>query len=199
MELHHENRKITIESKVVTALDEFVLDFTSMLEQHTDYVIVSGYVVILFGRARGTEDIDTVTNHMKRSVFLSLYRDLTTNRYYFLNPEDEDGLYEMLETGLGIRIAKEDTIIPNIELKFTKDDFDAYSLNNRLKVVFGVSHVFVSPMELQIPYKLHLGSEKDIEDAVYLWNIFGEKIDIQLLKRFMKALHVKGDSYGIEI
>lgn len=199
MKLHHENRKIIMENKVITALDEFVLNFTTILRQYTDYVIVSGYVAILFGRARGTEDIDTIIKYMDKPVFLSLYQNLTRNRYYFLNPEDADGLYEMLEEGLGIRIAEEDTIIPNIELKFSKDDFDTYSLDNRLTVVMGESSVFVSPMELQIPYKLYLGSDKDIEDAVYFWDIFEEKIDANLLKRFMKALHVEGDSYGIEI
>ena len=35
----------------------------------------------------------------------------------------------MLEEGLGVRIAKEDTIIPNIELKFVKDDFDKYAMD----------------------------------------------------------------------
>lgn len=168
MKLHHENRKIVIKDKVITALDEFVLDFTRILKKYTDYVVVSGYVVILFGRARGTEDIDTIIKYMDKSAFLSFYQDLTKNRYYFLNPEDADGLYEMLEDGLGIRAAREDTIIPNVELKFDKDDFDRYSIENRVTVFIDQSHVCVSPVELQIPYKLYLRSDKDIEDAVYL-------------------------------
>jgi hypothetical protein len=199
MELNYEDKKIIMENKVVTALDEFVLDFTSILGKYTDYVIVSGYVVILFGRARGTEDIDTIINSIEKPVFDSLYQVLTQKGYFFLNPEDVHGLYEMLEEGLGIRIAKEDTIIPNIELKVSKDRFDTYSLDNKLTVVMGENHVFVSPLELQIPYKLYLGSDKDIEDAVYLWDLFAEKIDKHLLKRFMKALHVTGDLYGIKI
>ena len=57
MELTYEQRKIVIAGKIMTALDEFVLDFLKILEKYTDYVIVSGYVVVLFGRARGTEDV----------------------------------------------------------------------------------------------------------------------------------------------
>ena len=91
---------------------------------------------------------------------------------YFLNPEDVSGLYEMLEEGLRVRIAKEDTIIPNIELKFVKDDFDNYAIDNRLEVVLGEKHLFISPIELQIPYKLYLGGDKDIEDAMYLLGHF---------------------------
>jgi len=199
MELKYVKGGIVIENKVFTALDEFVLDFMKLLEEYADYVIVSGYVVILFGRARGTEDIDTIIRYMDKDTFSSFYQKLSSESYYFLNPEDVKGLYEMLEEGLGVRIAKEDTIIPNIELKFVKDDFDRYSIDNRLEVVIGEKHLFISPIELQIPYKLYLGSDKDIEDAVYLWDIFKEKIDINLLEKFMKALGVRGEHYGIEV
>jgi len=48
MELKYEQGKIKIENKVFTALDEFVSDFMKLLEGYTDYVIVSGYVVILY-------------------------------------------------------------------------------------------------------------------------------------------------------
>lgn len=197
MELHRENDQITIEDKVINAIDTFVLDFTSILRQYTEYVIVSGYVVILFGRARGTEDIDTLLKYLDKPRFLSLYNDLVENGYYFLNPEDEHGLYEMLQDGLGIRAAREHTIIPNIEMKFAKDDYDRYALDNRLDVAFGGSHVFVSPIELQIPYKLYLGSRKDIEDAVYLWDLFKENLDMTLLNRFTGNLQVRGALYGI--
>jgi hypothetical protein len=131
MELKYEHGKIAIENKVFSTLDRFVSDFTKLLEGYVDYVIVSGYVVILFGRARGTEDIDTIIRYIDEDMFASFYQCLSREGYYFLNPEDVTGLYEMLEEGLGVRIAKEDTIIPNIELKFVKDDFDRYSIDNR--------------------------------------------------------------------
>jgi len=98
-----------------------------------------------------------------------------------------------------VRIAKEDTIIPNIELKFVKDDFDNYAIDNRLEVVLGEKHLFISPIELQIPYKLYLGGDKDIEDAIYLWDIFRGKIEVNRLRDFMNALNVRGEEYGIEV
>lgn len=199
MELKYEDGEIIIENKVITAIDELVFDFTRILENHMSYVIVSGYVGILFGRARGTEDIDTIIKYIDKSLFDSLYQDLREEGYYFLNPEDVYGLYEMLEEGLAVRIAKEDTIIPNIELKFVKDDFDKYTIDNRLKVAMNKKNVFISPIELQIPYKLYLGSEKDIEDAVYLWDIFKERVNNDLLRKFMEELNVNGERYGIEV
>ena len=41
-----------VSEKYLTLLDRFVLDFIRVLEQETPYVIVSGYVAILFGRSR---------------------------------------------------------------------------------------------------------------------------------------------------
>ena len=42
----------------LSELDKLVLAFVRILEKHVPYVLVSGYVAILFGRARGTEDVD---------------------------------------------------------------------------------------------------------------------------------------------
>ena len=44
--------------KEINELDRFVLNFVKILQKHTDYVIVSGYVAILLGRDMATDDID---------------------------------------------------------------------------------------------------------------------------------------------
>ena len=46
--------------KEINELDELVFKFVKILETYTSYVIVSGYVAILLGRDRGTEDIDII-------------------------------------------------------------------------------------------------------------------------------------------
>jgi hypothetical protein len=197
MDITIKKEKIFMENKVISELDEFVLDFIHVLEQYTEYVIVSGYVCILFGRARGTEDIDILIPSITEKKFSMLYEGLMKKEYFILNPEDEHGLYRMLEDGLGIRIAEKDTIIPNIELKFIKDNFDRFSFKNKLEVLFNSLSLFISPFELQIPYKLYLGSNKDIEDAVYLWDLVKNHVDEDLLEEFMETFQVRGDLYGI--
>ena len=190
---------IVIENKVINALDEFVLKFVSILKEFTDYVIVSGYIAILFGRSRGTEDIDTIIRPIDFDKFKSFYLKLGQSGYYVINPGNLNDLYEMLEEGLRIRIAIEGTVIPNIELKFVRDDFERFAIENRIMVVLNNEQLHISPMELQIPYKLYLGSDKDIEDAVYLWEIFKDKVDLKLMKNFMDKLGVSGEDYGIEV
>ena len=191
---------ISIKDKVLTDLDEFVFDFLHVLDKYCMYVIISGYLPIFFGRSRGTEDVDVFIDHIDEQTFIRFYNELVKENYYFLNPEDEHGLYEMLTENLGIRAAKKESIIPNIEMKFTKDDIDRFTMENRMEVhVANTNRFFIAPLEVEIPYKLYLGSEKDIEDAVYLWEIFQKYINKKLIHRFMKELYVSCEQYGIKI
>jgi len=48
-------------SRTLSDLDEDVIEFTEVLPAcDVDYVVVSGYVAILTGRSRATEDVDVV-------------------------------------------------------------------------------------------------------------------------------------------
>lgn len=197
MNIDFNKGKIIMEHKVLSDLDRFVLQFIHTLAYYTDYVIVSGYVSILFGRPRGTEDIDILIPSLPEKKFYTLFEELMKKEYFILNPEDSHGLYSMLEDGLGIRIAEKNTIIPNIELKFIKNEFDLFSFKNKLQVIIDSNNLYISPFEVQIPYKLYLGSPKDIEDALYLWDLVKNHVDRELMEEFMETLQVCGDTYGI--
>jgi hypothetical protein len=199
MDIRYSKDTITFSEKHLTLLDQFVLGFIRVLELHTPYVIVSGYVAILFGRSRGTEDVDILVPRLEKKAFVDLHTALLAKGYEFLNAEGADGLYDMLVGRMGIRIARTDQFIPNIELKFLKDDVDQYVLRDRVEVNISDAKVFISPIEIQIAYKLYLGSEKDIEDAIYLFEIFKKDLDQQNLKAWMKKFDVRGDEYGIGI
>jgi len=190
---------ILINGKVVTALDRFVASVTEIIKRYTDYVIVSGYVAILFGRARGTEDIDLFIDYMDKDMFRSFCEEILARGFYFLNSDDVGEIYSMVRDGLAVRIAEKEKIIPNIEMKFKKDDFDRYAMNMAKVVTFEDIQFYISPIELQIAYKLYLESDKDIEDAVYLWVLFEEMPDDDLLRTFMERLHVQGEPYGIKV
>ncbi|MCD4768433.1 MAG: hypothetical protein K8R34_18275, partial [Methanosarcinales archaeon] len=100
---------------MVSKLDLFVIDFIKILEKYTDYVIVSGYVSTLFGRSRGTEDIDIFIEKMDFQTFKQLKDELRQKKYWFLNAKNPLELYAMLNNKLAIRAAIQDTVIQNIE------------------------------------------------------------------------------------
>lgn len=199
MNLQNTPNGIILTNKTLSELDIFVRDFLNVLKAYTDYVIVSGYVTILFGRARGTEDIDIIIDRIDRRTFTIFFNDLIERNYWFLNSDDQNDLFGMLNENLAVRIAKSGEIIPNIELKFAKDYFDNFSLRNSLKVEMDDYELNISPIELQIAYKVYLSGDKDIEDAVYLYEIFKDRINRETLKNFLEEFGMDADSHGIEI
>ena len=106
MDIRYSGNRIQVSDKYLTLLDQFVLDFIRVLEPKTHYVIVSGYVAILFGRSRGTEDVAILISRLAKDTFRELHTALSERGYEFLNAEDADGLYDMLLNRRGIRIAK---------------------------------------------------------------------------------------------
>jgi len=95
MEIQYSKDSIILKNKSLSNVDKFVLEFVDLLKNHFRYVIVSGYVAILFGRSRGTDDIDILIEKTTKSEFFNFVSEIE-DRYDFLNPEDREGLYEML-------------------------------------------------------------------------------------------------------
>jgi hypothetical protein len=80
-----------------------------------------------------------------------------------------------------------------MEFMFPKaQDLDNWVLNNRLEVILNGISLKISPIELQIPYKLFLSSSKDIEDARHLYLIFKDKLDNSLFSQFLIKLDKEG-------
>lgn len=96
MEIVFGEGKIVLTNKQINKLDEFVFKVASIIEKHTKYVIVSGYIPILFGRSRGTEDVDFIISPIPRDKFKALYDDFLKNSFEFINADDPVELFEML-------------------------------------------------------------------------------------------------------
>ncbi|MDP2796085.1 MAG: hypothetical protein Q8N94_01065 [Methanoregula sp.] len=159
MDIQYSPGKIVVSQKYLTLLDQFLLDFIRILEQVTPYVIVSGYVAILFGRSRGTEDVDILVPPLEKETFQKRHDALQEAGFEFLNAEDASSLHDMLTKKMGIRIARKEQFIPNIELKFLKDEVDRLVLRDRLEVSLPDANFFISPIGIQIAYKLYPGSQ----------------------------------------
>lgn len=190
MELTFSKNKISFK-KELSQLDRFVIKFVKMLKKHKiDYVIISGYIAILFGRSRETEDVDFFIEEMGFGKFQGFWNGLM-KEFDCLNAADTKDAYEnYLKERLAIRFALKNTFMPNCEIKFPKTDLNHYSLLNKVIVTVDDFTLNTSQMELQIAYKLYLGSEKDMEDAIHLWQIFKDKIDLQLFIKFANRLGV---------
>lgn len=170
-------------------LDHLAIMFSGILRDlEIAHVFVSGYVAILTGRSRATEDIDVLIERIDANTIEKLVGRL-----------EGEGLWgpamplsrmkAMLEDN--IWIAREDKMVPHLEVKYVTDRFDRASLQNRIPAHIAGTEVPIGPLELQIPYKLWMGSKTDIEDAVHLYALFEESLSMVELKQWISELGVE--------
>lgn len=191
MEIKYSEEEIEFE-KNLNDLDKFTINFCSVLNKlKIKYVVVSGYVSILFGRNRSSEDIDLIIEKISLKKFRELWEKLNKNFECIISENCEDAYKNYFNRGYSLRFSEKGKFVPNIEVKFPKTELDKWTLNNRIKVLVNERLLFISKIEVQIPFKLFLGSEKDIEDARYLYEIFSDKIDRGLMKEFNRKLNIE--------
>lgn len=181
--------------KELSKLDEFVVDVASILDElDVQYVVVSGYVAILAGRSRSTEDVDTVIERLSAAETERLVERLEEAGYWGATTPLED-LHGMLSDDMRVRIAKKGRMTPNFELWFPKNEYDRRALDDPLVADVSGHELNISPPEQQVAYKLFLGTEKDFEDALHLYTVFREQLDTDALERYVEELEVE-DRYA---
>jgi hypothetical protein len=99
-------------------LDELAIAFAEVLDRFdVRYAYVAGYVSILAGRARSTEDVDVVFERIDEPVVVEIVTALDDAGFW--GPAMPlESTYEMLEGGDNIWVAPEDQIMPHLEVKF---------------------------------------------------------------------------------
>ena len=106
-----------------------------------------------------------------------------------------------------IRFFKKGRPTPNIEFKMIKNDLDNYSFENRRQAILKDRILFISPLELQIPYKLllaadgtedELQSDKDIEDARFIYKLYKDNINKEEMFKFIDKLNVRKKARWLE-
>lgn len=182
--------KNTIElEKEINEVDELVFKFVKILEKYTSYVIVSGYVAILLGRDRGTEDIDIIIPKLDKQKLSVIYDSLISDGYWCLNSSDIDDLYQLLISKSSIRFAPEPKVSPNFEIKLSKDSYDDMALKNPIIMKLGREELKTSFLELQVAFKEEvLKSNKDIEDANHIRLVAAGHLNENLINEYKKKL-----------
>lgn len=177
MEYNKERREIK-SCRVLNELDKLVLDFVKILEKHTGYIIISGYVSILLGRTRTTEDVDIFMKKMSFDKFLELYNELNVNGFWCINTDKVNEMYSYLNENLAVRFARENQAVPNFEVKFTKREIDEEAFEDFITVVLEKGKLKISCLERHIAFKkYYLGTDKDLEDAGHIEHTFKGQID----------------------
>lgn len=193
MKLEYSSKKISFK-KELNELDKFTIEFCSILDElKIKYVLISGYVSILFGRNRASEDVDLFMEKIDFSKFKQLWEKLSNSFECITTSNIEDSYNTYISKGIAIRFAKKEQYIPNMEVKFPKTTLDNHVISNRIEVSINKEKLYISPLELQIIFKLFLGkggNEKDLEDARYLFVLFKEHLDKNVLEETFRKLNI---------
>ena len=176
--------------KTLNDIDKFTITFIKILEKHMDYVIVSGYVAILLGRSRSTEDVDIIIPKIDKDKLKLFYEELLKNNYWCLNSSDLEDMWDLLISKHSIRFAIEPEVSPNFELKFSKDSYDQIALKNPVTIIINDEEKLkTSFLELQIAFKEEvLKSNKDMEDAKHLRLVAEGHLNEVLINDYKKLL-----------
>lgn len=174
-------------------LDRLMLEVGDVLDDvGIGYSVVSGYVAVLFGRSRATEDIDVITERFDEGTADELAKRLQEAGYW-APAMPLDDLHETLADDLPVRIAEEGHRVPNVELKFASDESDRISLDNAISVRLGGETLRVGSLEFQIAYKLDMGAQKDYEDALYVHEVAGPSLNRTALEKYVTKLEVEDE------
>ncbi|MBP1987538.1 hypothetical protein [Halolamina salifodinae] len=174
-------------------LDELAMEFSEILyEFDIEHVYVAGYVSILAGRARSTEDVVVLIEKTDETRIERLATRLDEERFWGA-AMPLSSMYEMLSHGDNLWVAPQDQVTPHLEVKFVGDEFDRASLANAITAKIGGHSIPIGPLELQIAYKLYLGAQKDLEDAVHLYTLFEQSLSVARLEEWVRRLGVESE------
>lgn len=187
-----------IVDRAPNGLDSLAFECSSLFSTHgIEHVFVAGYVVVLTGRARATQDIDVIVEPTDEDVLDAVAAELDDRGFWGpAMPLDE--MSSMLPRGDNIWIARDGEMTPHLEVKFASDQFDRASLRNALTARVGDETIPIGPLELQIAYKLYLGTQTDFEDALHLYTLFEESLRTEQLEDWVERLGVETEYERLE-
>ena len=171
-------------------LDEFALKFSKIIKKYTEYIIVSGFVAISSGRTRATEDIDMIIKPVNKETFDKIHENLTENNFVCIQSKSSEEIYiTYLSNFDSVRYVDRDKPLPEMELKFAKDELDNYQLKTKTKLELTGLDLWFSNVNVNIAFKEHLlKSQKDLEDAKHLRIVYREIVSEDEIKKVKKLI-----------
>ena len=173
-------------------LDEFCEKFCSVVEKYCKYIVVSGFVAISSGRTRATEDIDIIIEKLDFQLFKKFHDDLHNNGFVCAQTDNPTEIFDYLRDNQSVRYTKKNSPLPEMEVKFVKDELDLLQIQTRVKLPLTGLQVWFSSVNMNIAFKEGLlKSKKDLKDAEHLRKVYPElvnEVEIKSIKKMLKEI-----------
>jgi hypothetical protein len=175
-------------------LDKFCEQFCKIVEKHTKYIIVSGFVAISSGRTRATEDIDMIIKELDITSFTKLHKELVKEGFVCVQSDSAETTFEYLKEKSPVRYTWKNEPLPEMEIKFAKDLLDEYQIKNKVKLPLTGLDIWFSSINVNIAFKEELlKSDKDMKDAEHLRKVYPELVnegEIEKVKELIKRFRL---------
>lgn len=179
------------EVRDLNILNQFCEEFCNIIEKHCKYIIVPGFVAIASGRTRGTEDIDMITEKVSFEKFNKIFDDLINNNFECIQTLQPKEAYDYLQDNTSIRFVRKNQFLPEMELKFAKDNLDKYQLDTKTKLEITGLDIWFININVNIAFKEELlKSPKDLEDARHLRIVFSEKVNEEEISKVKQLIKI---------
>lgn len=166
---------------------------THLNNNQIGYMITGSIVSSIQGEPRNTHDIDIVVE-LKKENISSLLNDFTSPRYYLSESSINDAIdnkemFNVIDTEEGDKI--------DFWL-FTDDNFDNSRFARKIEIQFQDIKFFISSPEDTLLAKLRWaklsgGSEKQLTDAIRVYEINYRNLDLDYLKQWINKLQIENE------
>ncbi len=90
---------------------------------------------------------------------------------------------------MAIRFARKNEAVPNFEIKFPKTKLDEETFEDSVTVVLKKGIIKISSLERQVAFKRYfLKSDKDVEDAIHIEELFKNKLDYGKINKLKERI-----------
>ena len=182
---------LIIINRELTELDIFLKDFLDILKKYSNYLVVSGFVSISTGRARGTEDIDVLVPILNEEKFKELFNELIKRGFWCYQSDTAQEAFSYIKNKDHIRFARKNEMFPNMEfipVDHTKKA-QFFELNHPQRIKVKDFEFKIPPIEFEILYKeIILAGGKDFEDAKHLRTFFSDILKKEKFKDYKKII-----------
>ncbi len=158
---------------------------------HIGYMVTGSIVSSIQGEPRNTHDIDIVIE-LKKEKVVSFHNEFTASRYYISENSIEEavvnkGMFNIIDTEEGDKI--------DFWL-LTDEDFDNSRFSRKIEVQFQKIKFFISSPEDTILAKLRWaklsgGSEKQMTDAIRVYEINYKNLDLDYIGQWVAKLSLE--------
>ena len=134
------------------------------------------------------------SEHQPHHRLRDLFQDLQEQGFWCYQSENWEDAYGYVEELTGVRFARKDELIPNVELipinEASKTKFFEFSHPRKMRVQD--FEFKVPPIEFEILHKeLILRSPKDVADARHLRTLFSDTISEENVKKFRPVVRLE--------